>query len=597
MACRFAYSDLPPDNFRLLYLNGLDEGDGLKCTLKDVPLDSAPAYDAVSYSWNNEQPSIPIICNDKQLFITASLHFALRTFYSIDQPRPVWADAICINQTNEVEKARQVPLMGEYYTKAQTVLVWLGSSGTCTNLVLDGIEALNGSLSIIERPILITNEVLQSYGLPVETHPLWRGIGEIFARNWFQRLWIVQEVALANHIVVFCGSKSTGWHELSSLADHIGRVGITTLARGNVDVDPSKTDGFDAMMVPNFIRDYRSQGRSYPLTRLCHFARSRNTSEPIDKVYAVLGLTDEAVRKQIKVDYSQESRQNFWKAYVNLGAVSLQEDPDLFLLQIASSRERPLELPSWCPNLDSTSDAIMLPRGFYKAGGIAVEDDQRPYLGIASGSTGINLRGLYIDVVTEVVDSSWRWDLEVTQQEGPEGCAARGFEWMNACRALSSRVLQTPDSIPEQLIRTLIANILHHPSAYAPGLLELQESVSVATIYLQAVRDVGSLASQYMTQPEMLCAQRYLRALNMACAGRRFFATKRGFLGIGPLQTQAGDLAYIFKGAQVPFLFRQEQTRDCFKLVGEAYVHGLMDGGAFDQGQEEHQTETIHTIV
>lgn len=146
------------------------------------------------------------------------------------------------------------------------------------------------------------------------------------------------------------------------------------------------------------------------------------------------------------------------------------------------------------------------------------------------------------------------------------------IEQSGEARLRPSRVLQTRDSIPQQLIRTLIANIFHHPSTSAPGLLELQESVSAATIYLQAVRDVGSLAGQYMTQPEMLCAQRYLRALNMVCAGRRFFTTTRRSLGIGPSQTQAGDLAYIFKGAQVPFLFRQEQTGDCFKLVGETYI-------------------------
>ena len=597
MASRFVYADLPAGSFRLLYLIGRDGGDELKCTLKDVPLDSSPEYDAISYSWNNERPSVPIICNDKQLLITSSLHLALCTFHSLDQPRPVWADAVCINQRNDGEKACQVPLMGEFYTKAQNVLVWLGPSGTYTDLVLDDIEALNKSLSIIERPILITDQTLQRHGLPIQSHPLWRGIGEIFARNWFQRLWVVQEVALAGHIVVFCGPKSTGWHELSSLADHIGRIGITTLARGDVNVDSSKTDGFDAMMVPNFIRDFRSQGRSYPLMRLCHFARSRDTSESIDKVYAVLGLTDEAVREKIRVDYSQESRQNYWRAYVNLGVVSLQQDPDLFLLQIASSKERPLELPSWCPNFNSTSDAIMLPRGFYKAGGVAAEDSQRPYLGMASGGTGINLRGLYIDVIAEVVASPWRWDLEVAQQKGPNGCAARGFEWMNACRALSSRVLQRPDVIPEQLVRTFIANMLHHPATYAPDLLELQESVSAATVFLQAVRDVGSHVSQYMTQPEMLCAQRYLRALNMACSGRRFFTTACGFLGIGPSHTRAGDVAYTFRSAQVPFLFRREQTGDCFKLVGEVYLDGFMNGEGFGHEQDGCQTQTILTVV
>ena len=600
MADYFAYSSLPDDNFRLLYLIGLDDGGRLKCTLTDVPCDSAPGYEAISYAWDHEQPSIPIICNDKKLLVTPSLHLALCTFYSLSQPCPVWADAICINQSNDEEKARQVPLMDKYYSEAQRVLVWLGSSGTHTDLVMDEVKALNKSLETIERSILISDKTLQSHGLPIQNDPFWQGISEIFARNWYRRLWVVQEVALASHVVVFCGSKSIEWHELSSLADHLGRTGLTALARGNVNVDPSKTDGFDAMMVPDFIKDFRGQGKPYSLNRLCHFARSRDTTEPIDKVYAVLGLIDEAVRKMIKVDYSPESRQTYWKIYIDLGTVMLQEDPGLFMLQIASSKQRPPELPSWCPNFNSTSDALMLPRGFYKTGmtgGDSVEHNRMPYLGRASDSKGIKLLGLPIDEIAEVVGSSWQWDRELAQQKGPDGCAARGFKWMNECRALSSRVLQMPNAIPEQLVRTLIANILHHPATYAPDPKCLWESVFPATVYLQAVRDVGTLASRYMTQHELLCAQRYLQALNMACSGRRFFATKCGFLGIGPLETKAGDLVYVFKGAQVPFLFRRELVGDCFKLLGEAYVDGMMDGQAFGERQHDDRIETVLTVI
>ncbi len=512
----------------------------------------------------------------------------------------MWADAICINQSNDEEKARQVPLMDKYYSEAQRVLVWLGSSGTYTDLVMDKVKALNKSLNAIKKPILIADETIQSHGLPVQNDPLWQGIREIFARKWYRRLWIVQEVALASHVVVFCGSKSVEWHELSSLTDHLARSGLTPFARGSVNVHPSKTDGFDAMMLPDFIKVFRGLGKTFSLCRLCTVARSRETTEPIDKVYAVLGLIEEAVRKKIKVDYSQESRQKYWRVYIDLATVMLQGDPDLFLLQIASSKQRPPELPSWCPNFNSISEALMLPRGFYRAGmasGDSVEHNQMPYLGRASDSKGIRLLGLQIDEIAEVVDSSWQWDMELAQQKGPDGCAAKGFKWMNECRALSSRVLHMRDAIPEQLIRTLIVNILHHPATYAPDLKSLWESFSAATVYLQAVRDVGSLASRCMTQHELLCAQQYLQALNVVCRGRRFFVTKRGFLGIGPLQTKAEDLVYVFRGAQVPFLFRRELAGDCVKLLGEAFLDGMMDGQAFGDRRHEDKIETILTVV
>ena len=191
MAGYFTYSNLPDDNFRLLHLVGLDEGGRLKCALIDVPRDSAPGYEAISYAWDNEQPSTPIICNEKKLLITPSLYLVLHTFYSSNQPHPVWADAICINQFNDEEKARQVPLMDKYYSEAQRVLVWLGPSGTYTDRVMDEVKALNKSLETIERDILITDKALQSHGLPIHNDPLWQGVSEIFARKWYRRLWVV----------------------------------------------------------------------------------------------------------------------------------------------------------------------------------------------------------------------------------------------------------------------------------------------------------------------------------------------------------------------------------------------------------------------
>jgi hypothetical protein len=38
----------------------------------------------------------------------------------------IWIDALCINQSDNVEKAIQVPLMGSIYTNARQVIVWLG---------------------------------------------------------------------------------------------------------------------------------------------------------------------------------------------------------------------------------------------------------------------------------------------------------------------------------------------------------------------------------------------------------------------------------------------------------------------------------------
>lgn len=50
-------------------------------------------------------------------------------------------------------------------------------------------------------------------------------------------------------------------------------------------------------------------------------------------------------------------------------------------------------------------------------------------------------------------------------------------------------------------------------------------------------------------------------------------------IGLGPIEAQVGDSVCIFRGAGVPHVLRRQATGKC-KLVGEAYVDGVMDGEA-----------------
>lgn len=43
---------------------------------------------------------------------------------------------------------------------------------------------------------------------------------------------------------------------------------------------------------------------------------------------------------------------------------------------------------------------------------------------------------------------------------------------------------------------------------------------------------------------------------------------------------QDGNLVTVLLGGQVPFILSKQEK---FRLVGECYVHGLMDGEAFSE--------------
>lgn len=51
-----------------------------------------------------------------------------------------------------------------------------------------------------------------------------------------------------------------------------------------------------------------------------------------------------------------------------------------------------------------------------------------------------------------------------------------------------------------------------------------------------------------------------------------------GFVGLAPMQAKTGDSVVIFKGAGVPYVIRKDPADDLWTLIGEAHVHGIMDG-------------------
>jgi hypothetical protein len=69
----------------------------------------------VSYVWGDSEDLRRIIVDGHWFYVTLSLFQALQHFRSETEERTLWADAICIQQTNPPEKGRQVQLMGNYF--------------------------------------------------------------------------------------------------------------------------------------------------------------------------------------------------------------------------------------------------------------------------------------------------------------------------------------------------------------------------------------------------------------------------------------------------------------------------------------------------
>lgn len=124
------YSPLPPGSctIRSIELIPGDWTTGIQCRLYDTHLASSGSYKALSYTWGNLNAtlSVFILCNGQRLPIPSNLSTALRRLRQPDRPAILWVDALCINQSDDTERAHQVGIMRDIYENSCEMVIWLG---------------------------------------------------------------------------------------------------------------------------------------------------------------------------------------------------------------------------------------------------------------------------------------------------------------------------------------------------------------------------------------------------------------------------------------------------------------------------------------
>jgi hypothetical protein len=119
---------LGPEGCRLLRLFKGDQ-DPIQCELFEstlAPSEQIKEYEALSYTWGSEIRPCDIILNGMETEVTKNIYLALRDFRLPEKDRFLWIDALSSNQSDEKEKSYQVQQMGQIYSHAERVLIWLG---------------------------------------------------------------------------------------------------------------------------------------------------------------------------------------------------------------------------------------------------------------------------------------------------------------------------------------------------------------------------------------------------------------------------------------------------------------------------------------
>lgn len=137
--------DVETKEIRLLTVAAGAGDEVLRCSLKHVKLSDSStreSYETVSYAWGNPNDRTPIYIDGRLVDIPSSAHRALRRMQNPSRERTLWIDAVCINQSDKVERSNQVALMSEVYSSSAGNLVWLGEANETTEKALASIQCM-----------------------------------------------------------------------------------------------------------------------------------------------------------------------------------------------------------------------------------------------------------------------------------------------------------------------------------------------------------------------------------------------------------------------------------------------------------------------
>jgi len=132
-------------------------------------------------------------------------------------------------------------------------------------------------------------------------------------------------------------------------------------------------------------------------------------------------------------------------------------------------------------------------------------------------------------------------------------------------------------SVPDKLWRTLIAD--RDSEGQIPP--RWYQRVCLRCLELADTFSNGDLNVAQLLQEDSEMLRIYLTRVRNVTWNRKFFTSEKGdLLGLCPAAARQGDLVCVLYGCSVPVILRQHEDDGCFELIGEAYVHGKMDGEA-----------------
>ena len=588
-------------------------------------------YHALSYTWGDpvfpetlevlkreetrghEQEASSVADSRGIINITQSLHSALQNLRRHDETLVLWADAVCINQADVLERNSQVRNMPQTYTEASSVIVWLGndSPGEDGRLCFRFFRELADLVAAvrIQRDSVSENE----YNSEDDSeywdnwdHASWRRRLEVnqtvsgfldrthaipiisfLERPWFRRRWIVQEVVLAKEVILHCGTSSIPWKMFELAINEL------------LENDPGVFKEEHRITMRTMMRMRHADAgakRQLPLDTLTEFS-SFLCANPRDRLYALYGVIqhwftgvkDRKPHPIGEVDYTLSTEE----VYTNFAILMIQQGmnfrlpnlkttyrPVTHVLQLAAAfQDHPplsqagslganLSIPSWVVDWTRTLSFEPLkhspPRRSTSFGIPARPVEIIPLNGGSNKRLLVTI-GLAFDLVTAAIPLDTAPLLLTSAVHHAKKALNRFLSLVTQsiaetnfpCGRNNNRYEPTNQHIVHAIAKTLVADWEHVP---ANSYFAHQES-SPTTEFLWDLESMG-----YFLPEALQKYPAYVELVAITMRGRALFLTKKGYIGIAAADVGVGDTLCLLSGSQVPFILRPQNGK---AVIGE----------------------------
>jgi len=295
-------------------------------------------YEALSWSWgpNQQYPDLSTftVMDFEPIQIRSNLAVALRTLRCATSTRPLWIDAICIDQSQASfglqEKEQEIQVMADIFRSAERVLIWLGPEMGLISRALATLKKLaNPKTSHPETLFAIQEAQEEPWKRPDRSFE--SRVGECTMLQWlvwishfpyWRRPWVVQEVSLTSSAAIVCGKQYLDFQDLVRAYERMRQLEpeLTELdpnvypALNNIEQSlglfgdcrrSCADDGHtytDIQLTPSDHATFVPRQDLAAFAKLSTTCRGQLSADPRDKIYGLLGLGSEALRCRIHLN-------------------------------------------------------------------------------------------------------------------------------------------------------------------------------------------------------------------------------------------------------------------------------------------------------